>query len=119
MSLNLVTVSITVQGSPIDTVSQEGNFVFSPNGVLWPGTPGSFPIDPAIQHGFLTGGTASVQLVASDDFSAGVLTWDCIMNIRGLPTIHAYGLIINYATGATQSIWDILSSNGFGLTNQP
>lgn len=119
MSLNLVTVTITVQGSPIDTVSQEGNFVFSPNGVLWPGTPGSFPIDPAIQHGFLTGGTASVQLVASDDFSAGVLTWDCIMNIRGLPTIHAYGLIINYATGATQSIWDILSSNGFGLTSQP
>jgi hypothetical protein len=119
MSLNLVTVVIAIQGSPIDTVSQEGNYVFSPNGNLWPGTPGTLPIDPAVQQGHLTSGTASVQLVASDDFAAGVLTWDCILNIRGMPTIHAYGLIINYATGSTQSIWDILSSNGVDLVNQP
>jgi hypothetical protein len=119
MSLNLVTVTIAVQGSPTDAVLPQGNFIFSPNGVLWPGTLGSLPIDPSIQHGFLVLGTASVQLVASDDFAAGVLSWDCIINIRGLPTVNAPALIINYATGSSQSIWDILSSNGYVLTNQP
>ena len=119
MSLNLVTVTITVSGAPTDTVSPEGVFVFSPNGVLWPGTAGSFPIDPEVQHGFLTAGTASVQLVASDNFAAGVLNWDVIINIRGMPTVNAPALIVDYATGSTQSIWDILSSNGFNLISQP
>lgn len=119
MSLNLVTVTIAVSGAPTDSTTPQGVFVFSPNGVLWPGTEGSLPIDPQVQHGFLTNGTASVQLVASDNFAAGVLNWDAILNIRGMPTINAPALIINFATGPTQSIWDILSSNGFSLIAQP
>lgn len=119
MSLNLVTVTIAVQGSPTDTSQPEGNFVCSPNGLLWPGTPGSLPITPEIQQGFLVLGTASVQLVASDNFAVGVLNWDVIINIRGLPTIHAIALVINYATGSSQSIWDILNSNGYSFTIQP
>jgi hypothetical protein len=119
MSLNLVTVTITVQTAPTDTVPPEGNFVFSPNGVLWPGTAGSFPIAPQIQHGFLTSGTASVSLVASDNFAAGVLNWDVIINVRGMPTINAPALVINHATGTTQSVWDILNSNGYHFITQP
>jgi hypothetical protein len=119
MTINQVTVTIAAQGSPLDALPPQGNFVFSPNGVMWPGTAGSLPIDPSIQHGFLVLGTASVQLVASDNFSAGVLNWDCIINIRGLMTINAPSLTINFATGPTQSIWDILSSNGYVLTTQP
>lgn len=119
MSLNLVTVTIAVSGAPTDTVPPQGNFVFSPNGILWPGTAGSLPIDPEVQHGFLTLGTATVQLVASDNFAAGVLNWDAIINIRGMPTINAPALIINYSTGPTQSIWDILNSMGFVFTIQP
>ena len=113
MSLNLVTITVAVQGGPLDAADPEGNFVFSPNGSMWPVTGGSLPIDPQIQQGTLTNGTATVQLVASDNFSAGVLNWDVIINIRGMPTVNFSGLPIIYATGASQSIWDILQYNGW------
>ena len=118
MSLNLVTVTIAVQGSPADTVLPEGNFVFSPNGLMWPGT-GTTPIDPSIQQGHLVNGTASVQLVASDNFTAGVLSWDIIINVRGLPTVNASAVPVNYATGASQSVWDILNTAGYLFVSQP
>lgn len=113
MSLNTVTVTVAAQGGPNDASTPEGNFVFSPNGTMWPATNGALPIDPAVQTGTLTNGTASVVLVASDNFSAGVLNWDVIINIRGLPTVNFPGLPIMYATGANQSIWDILQYNGW------
>lgn len=114
-----MTVNIAVQAAPTDTVPAEGNYVFSPNGVLWPGTAGSLPIAPEVQHGFLVSGTASVKLVASDNFSVGVLNWDVIINVRGMPTINVPALTINYATGSSQSIWDILNSAGYIFTIQP
>lgn len=119
MTYNLVTVVVAAQSSPIDAVPPEGRFVFSPNGVMWPGTLGSLPIIPDIQQGTLTLGTASVQLVASDNFALGVLYWDVIINIRGLPTVNASAITVNYATGASQSIWDILSAAGYSLVYQP
>ncbi len=118
MSLHLVTVTVAVQGSPADTVLPEGTFVFSPNGILWDGTPGDTPIVPCIQQGHLVNGTGSVQLVASDNFSTGVLNWDVIINVRGLPTINMSALPILFATGASQSIWDILQTNGWSPVNQ-
>ncbi len=111
--LNVVTVTIAAQGSPVDPVPPEGNFIFSPNGEMWPGTAGSLPVVPDIQHGFLVNGTASVQLVASDNFAVNVLNWDVIVNIRGLPTVNVSGVPVNYATGPTQSVWDILSAFGW------
>jgi hypothetical protein len=118
MSLNLVTVTVAVQGGPSDATPPEGNFVFSPNGTMWPLTAGALPIDPAIQTGTLTLGTASVQLVASDNFATGVLYWDVIINVRGLPTVNFPALPIIFATGASQSIWDILQLNGWIPTSQ-
>ena len=116
---NLVTVTVAAQGSPADTEAPEGNFVFVPNGTQWPGTPGSVPIDPRIQQGTLSNGTASVQLVASDNFAAGVLNWDIVINIRGMETVHASGVAINYATGPAQSVWDILAAAGWVPVSQP
>ena len=119
MSANLVTVTIAVSAAPNDTMPSEGNFVFSPNGILWPGTPGSLPVVPMIQQGHLVNSTASVQLLASDNFSAGVLGWDIIINIRGMPTINCPGVVINFATGPTQSVWDILNAFGYTFISQP
>jgi hypothetical protein len=122
MTVNMVTVTIAASGSPVDAVPPEGNFVFSPNGNLWPLTPGSLPIIPDIQTGTLVSGTASCQLVASDNYAVvngvNILTWDVIINIRGLPTVNFPGLVINFATGSSQSIWDILAANGWNATDQ-
>lgn len=133
---NYVTVSITVQGSPVDMTAPEGTFVFSPNGTMWDGTPGDSPIVPSIQQGHLISGTGSVQLVASDNWSAGVLNWDVIINVRGMPTINFPTLPIlynipswnpavghvpgfyTYTATPNQSIWDILTTNGWSPVTQ-
>jgi hypothetical protein len=119
MTYNVVSVTITATASPVDVVPPEGMYVFSPNGVMWPGTPGTLPIVPNVQHGTLVNGTATVQLVASDNFSAGVLNWDIIINIRGMPTVNASAMVVNFATGSTQSVWDILNTNGYSFVYQP
>lgn len=115
MSLNTVTVTIAAQAGPSDT-PPEGNFIFSPNGTMWPTSAGQLPIVPYIQHGTLVNGTGSVVLVASDNFSANVLNWDVIINIRDLPTVNVAALPILFSLGATQSIWDILIANGWAPT---
>ncbi len=117
MALNTVTVTVAAQVSPADTGDYaEGNFVFSPNGTMWPTSAGQLPIVPQMQHGTLVNGTASVVLVASDNFAVNVLNWDVIINIRSLPTVNVAALPILFATGATQSIWDILIANGWAPT---
>lgn len=118
MSLTLASVTIAVQGGPLDASDPEGNYVFSPNGTLWPATSGALPIDPSIHTGSLVSGTATVQLVASDNFAAGVLSWDVHINVRGLPTVSFPALPILYMSGANQSIWDILQLNGWTPTPQ-
>ncbi len=115
MSLNTVTVTVAAQAGPSDT-APEGNFVFSPNGTMWPTSAGQLPIVPYIQHGSLVNGTASVVLVASDNFAANVLNWDVIINIRGLPTVVVSALPVLFSLGASQSIWDILVANAWTPT---
>jgi hypothetical protein len=119
VALNVVTVTVAVSDSPVDAVSAEGHYVFVPNGTQWPATIGAFPIVPMIQRGTLVLGTSSVQLVASDNFAAYVLSWDVIINVRGIPTINVPALPVLFASGATQSIWDILQANGWIPINQP
>jgi hypothetical protein len=116
--VNLVSVTIAASDSPADAGSPEGYFVFAPSGVMWPDA-SNLPIVPMVVHGVLVNGTATVSLVASDSFGAGVLTWDVIINIRGLPTINVAGVPVNFASGATQSIWSILSAAGWSPTPQP
>jgi hypothetical protein len=121
MTANMVTVVIAASPSPADTgITAEGNYIFSPNGTQWPGTPGSLPVVPMIQQGHLTNGTGSVQLLASDNFSSSViLSWDIIINIRGLPTVNFPDAPVNFALGATQSVWDILNNAGWVPISQP
>lgn len=113
MALNMVNVTVAATGGPNDASLPEGHFVFLPDGALYPTSAGQGPIVPNIVQGTLVSGTATVALVASDNFAANVLNWSTIINIRGLPTIHAHPLTINFSDGANQDIWTILTNNGW------
>jgi hypothetical protein len=120
MSLTVVNVTVAADASPADPagVFAEGNVVAVPSGAQWPDT-NSNPIVPMVVHGTLVNGTCTIALVASDNFTAGVLTWDFIINIRGLPTVNVPGVQVIYANGASQNVWGILTAAGWTPTPQP
>jgi hypothetical protein len=124
---NIVNVTVAADVSPADpsNVHAEGNVVAVPSGVMWPDT-NNVPIVPMVVHGTLgdglngaTAGECIIQLVASDNFAAGVLNWDIIINIRGLPTVNVASVPVNFASGANQSVWSILSAAGWSPVSQP
>ena len=125
MTVNTVNVVVAADNSPADLATAEGNVVAVPSGTQWPDT-NNVPIVPMVVHGTLgdrlnggTAGQAIIVLVASDNFTAGVLNWDIIVNIRGLPTVNVPGVPVNFANGATQSVWTILTAAGWTPTTQP
>lgn len=118
MTVNVVNVTVAADNSPADLATAEGNVVAVPSGTEWPDTSGN-PIVPMVVHGTLAGGTCTIQLVASDNFSPGVLNWDFIINIRGLPTVNFPGAAVNFASGANQSVWTILDTAGWRPPEQP
>jgi hypothetical protein len=119
MTISVVNVTIEATAAPYDATSVEGNFTFCPDGKLYPAVSGGGPIVPAIVHGSLVNGAATAVLVATDNFGTNVLNWDCIINIRGLPTVKASNLTINFASGGTQDIWTILTNNGWTPVQKP
>jgi hypothetical protein len=119
VTINVVTVTIEATSAPYDATPAEGNYSFCPDGVLYPAAVGGGPIVPEIVHGQLVSGVASVELVASDNFGTNVLNWALIMNIRGMPTVKASNLTINFSDGATQDIWTILTNNGWNPVQIP
>lgn len=118
MSLNVVNVTFAADVSPADIATAEGNVIAIPSGAEWPDASNN-PIVPAVVHGTLVAGTCVLQLVASDNFSAGVLTWDIIVNIRGLPTVNVASVPVNFSSGANQNGWTILSAAGWTPQSQP
>lgn len=119
MTVNTVNVVVAADSSPTDLVTAEGNVVAVPSGTQWPDNSG-VPIVPMVVHGTLsdglngaTPGECIIKLVASDNFSAGVLTWNFLINIRGLPTINVADVPVDFADGATQPVWSILSAAGW------
>ena len=125
MTFTTVLVTVAADVSPADPVAAEGNVIAVPSGVMWPDTSDN-PIVPMVVHGNLgdgnNGGGAGetiIELVASDNFTAGVLTWDLIINIRGLPTVNVPGVPVNYSNGARQNVWPILAATGWTPPIQP
>lgn len=117
MTVNLVNVVVAADGSPADQTpsgleTPEGYAVAVPDGTRWPDA-NNLPIAPMVQKEALINGTATLQLVASDNYSAGVLAWDFIINIRGFPTVNVAQVPVNFASGATQSVWTILAAAGW------
>lgn len=123
---NVVNVTIQVDGAPGDPSAPEGNYVFTPSGVMWPDT-SSNPIVPMVVHGQMIANPtanppnclATVELVASDNFAASVLTWDVIINVRGMPTINVPNVPVNFSNGANQNIWTILQAAGWSPLSEP
>lgn len=118
MTVNVVNVIVAADSSPADLATAEGNAIAVPSGTEWPDTNDN-PIVPMVVHGTLTNGTCTLVLVASDNFGAGVLNWDFIINLRGLPTVNVPGVPVNFSNGATQSVWDILTAAGWTPATQP
>lgn len=118
MSANVVNVTFAVDNSPADLVTAEGNVLAVPSGVMWPDA-STDPIVPMVVHAQLVSGTCTLVLVASDNFASGVLTWDFIVNIRGLPTVNVPGVAVNFASGANQNGWSVLSAAGWVPIAQP
>jgi hypothetical protein len=115
---NHVSVTVAADSDPDNSAYAEGNVVAIPSGTEWPDT-SSNPIVPPIVRGQLLNGTCTISLVASDNFTAGVLTWDFIINIRGLATINVAGCAVNFSNGASQNVWTILSNAGWSPPTQP
>ena len=126
MTTNLVNLTIQVDGAPGDPAAPEGNYVFTPSGLEWPDT-SSNPIVPMVIHAPLTpnplasppNASATFAIVASDNFAAGILTWDVIINVRGLPTVNVPNVPINFANGANQNIWTVLQAAGWTPVTEP
>lgn len=125
MTVNTVLVTMQADNSPADVANAEGNIVAVPSGTMWPDSSNN-PIVPAVVHGYLGdgqngagAGETILKLVASDNYSAGVLTWDFIINIRDFPTINQEQVAVNFASGATQSIWAILQAAGWTPPSVP
>lgn len=120
MTVNVVNVTVTADVSPADgTVVAEGNALAVPSGTMWPDSSNN-PIVPMVVHGTLDAtGTCTLALASSDSFAAGVLTWDIIINIRGMATINVPGVPVNFSNGATQSVWSILSAAGWTPVSKP
>jgi len=121
VTTNVVNVIVSVDASPSDAADAEGNVVAIPSGTMWPDA-GNNPIVPMVVHGTLgdsslnTPGECQIGLVASDNFTSGVLTWDLIINIRGFPTINVPQVPVNFSLGATQNVWTILTAAGWTPT---
>lgn len=118
MTTNVVTVTVAASNSPADQAAAEGNVVAVPDGAQWPDANNN-PVVPMVVHGYLGDGTSQaagaceIELVASDNFGAGVLTWDFIINIRGFPTVNVQSVPVNFSSGASQNIWTILAAAGW------
>jgi hypothetical protein len=118
MAVNVVNVTVTAEVAPGDLATAEGNALAVPSGTMWPDGSGN-PIVPAIVHGTLVSGTCTLALVASDNFGTGVLAWDIIVNIRGLPTVNVPNVTVNFSNGASQNMWTILTAAGWIPFSQP
>lgn len=113
-----VAVTTAADSDPDNNIFAEGNVTFVPSGTHWPDGLGN-PIVPPVIHGTLHDGTVTNNLIASDNFDSGVLTWNILINLRGMPTINVPDCVVNHADGASQNVWDILDANGWVPLDQP
>jgi hypothetical protein len=125
MTVNTVLVTVQADNAPGDPSPAEGNVVAIPSGTQWPDASGN-PIVPELVHGYLgdlanggVAGQAIIQLVASDNFSVGVLNWDFVVNIRGFPTVNVSDVPVNFSSGANQNFWTIIAAAGWTPPEQP
>ena len=106
MAENYVTVTGTFGDG---TNPGEGNYLFNASGSLMDGTATAI-VTPVLTDELDSAGVLTVDLLASDNYGAGELTWDCNIRVQGIPHITAAGMVVNFADGPTQNLFDILGT---------
>lgn len=113
MPLNTVTVTATWSDHAAVPKYAEGNYMFIAAGTLMDSSSVAIVI-PIIQ-GTLVAATPSlsVVLLASDNFTAGQLTWDIHVTVKGIAAITAQQVPVNFSSGASQGLFSILTTSGW------
>lgn len=94
------------------THAGEGNYQFIATGSLAESDTVAL-VSPVIMGSLDSAGSLAVDLLASDDFFAGQLTWHVIVRVRGMPEIDVSDVVVNFVDGATQGLFGILEANGW------
>ncbi len=73
---------------------------------------------PAGKFGSVGVGAANsgIALLASDNFAVGLLTWNIKIIVQGVANIQQADVPINFASGATQGLFTILTAAGWNPT---
>jgi hypothetical protein len=95
--------------------SASGNYLVYPTGTLV--ASGGVAVDIPAADGTLDDtGSFSVDLVASDDYTAGVLNWSFKIIVAGMTNIIADDIPILYSNGADQGLFEALDYAGWNET---
>lgn len=72
-------------------------------------------VTPVVRGSTMVGGTGllSASLLASDNFGTGELLWTCFIRVQGLPEIEWHDFNVNFANGASQSLYTVLKAAGW------
>lgn len=116
---NIVTVTANLGAGA------EGNWLFAATGTLM--SDANVAIVTPVVQGYLdssgnmivqtaSGVTTGAALLASDNFGTGELLWNVYMNVRGVNAIHWNDFQVNFALGASQNLFTILSAAGWTPT---
>lgn len=103
---NSVTVTANL-GSAAD-----GHYLFVASGTLMSDSNVAI-VTPVIEGVLDSTGSLSVSLLATDNFGAGELLWNCFITVRGMADVNVRRFAVNFAAGATQNLFDILKAAGW------
>jgi hypothetical protein len=92
----------------------QGNWLFAASGTLMSDDHVAI-VTPVVNDVLDSDGNLSAVLLASDNYSAGELEWNCFIRVQGLPLIHVVGFPVNYDDGAEQNLFDILTTAGWSM----
>lgn len=103
---NLVTVTAAFG----DTAN--GDWLFAASGTLMSDDHVAI-VTPVVNDVLDASGTLTAALLASDNFGADELNWNCFIRVQGIPAIHVVGFQVNFTDGASQNLFTILTAAGW------
>lgn len=109
MSTNVVTLT-EAYGS-----TGQGWYLFAATGTLMDDQNLAI-VTPVIQGNLDSSGNLSVALLASDNFSAGELTWSCFIEVKGQTLVRVQDFPVYFALGASQRLYTVLAAAGWTPT---
>lgn len=92
--------------------SAEGNYLFAATGTLMSDTNVAI-VTPVVSGILDSTGNLSAVLLASDNFGAGELTWNCFIVVKGMSPINVQDFTVNFAQGASQNLFTVLEASGW------